>query len=638
MEDAGAFRSYSEAAATPEDFARYWHGQIRAAKQRREEWMQECQDSIDVYRQSTESHFNIHYSNVRTRASARFNSSPIPDVRPAHLDNDQVAKATASLMERSLMQQQDAFDLDAVIKSAVLADELTGQGQVRVYWDVDTYEEIDLDPMTGEEAPRQVVRREFAKVSYVPHGHYLEGPATVWEDTPWIAFKMFWTREDLAQIGVAPEVIEELSFDADPLATGGDDHAPGERTRAEHAVGHVCGWQIWHKETRTVILLAEEHEKAVLFVDDDPLPRFPGFFPVPRPLQSIEVPGSRIPVCPYSLYKHHHEALTEATKRIQRLTAMLRYRGFRAAELEDMVRLEELDDGEFAPLDGSLALISQGGSLDGAIWNVPIETLVKVLRELVDVREAIKQTVYEVTGISDVMRGATDSRETATAQELKANFGSLRVTDAQAEVSRFVRDVIRLQAEVVATHFGDDTLMKIAAPSNEQEMAVTQQALQYVRSDDARYYRVDIETDSTIRADVTRAQQNAAAFLTAAGSYAQTMMPLVQMGLPSGPILKLFGAITSHYKLGKQAELAVEELLQMAGAEEQRQQAEKPQKEAEAEAKQDQMEQLAMRGQAAEVAKTEAEAQKTALEAQGQAVETQQHAMMGPQTAEDFIE
>lgn len=643
MDEQGAFRSYDEARQSPEAFARYWHGQIRAAKQRRTKWLEDCEDSLRVYRQETASEFNIHYANVRTRAAARFNSSPIPDVRPSHLDNDRASKAVAQLIERGLIQQQDAFDVDAVIKSAVLGDEICGQGQVRVYWEPEMYTERDD---AGRFQSSRMVRREFAKVAYVPHGHYLEGPATVWDETPWIAYKMFWTRQDLETIGVPQwaamnagkeDILAELSFDADPLAVGSKKDG-GEERKSDAAVGHVCGWQIWHRETRTVVLIAEDYEEAVLFVDDDPLPRLPGFYPSPRPLQMIEVPGSRVPVCPYALYRQHAANLDEITRRIHRLTKILRYRGFRAAELEDLNRLEELGDGEFAPLDGATTIMSQGGSLDAAIWAMPVEKLVVVLRELIEAREQIKATVYEVTGISEAMRGHSDPGKTATANNIEAQFGTQRVGEAQGEVARFVRDVMRLQAEIIATHFGDDTLMKIAAPQGPEETAIAEQALQMLRSDETRFYRVDVETDSTIRGDVGRAQQNAAQWLDGTARYTQAMLPLIQQGVPAEPILKLYGAFTSHYKLGKQAEMAIEEMIQLATAQDQQQQAMRPQRQAEQEQLRSMATQAQARGMMAEVAKSEAEAQKTALEAQGQAVENEQQAMFGPVQTEGFVQ
>jgi len=242
--------------------------------------------------------------------------------------------------------------------------------------------------------------------------------------------------------------------------------------------------------------------------------------------------------------------------------------------------------------------------------------------------------VYEVTGLSDVLRGASDPEETATAQSIKAQYGGLRIQKAQREVQRFVRDLLRLKADIIATHFSDETLLKIDGPNagDPDAMQVHMAAVQMVRSDEVRYYRVDIETDSTIAADLTQAQNNAARFLQAAAQYGATFIPMVQQfQLPPEPLLKLFQAVASQYKLGKQAELAIDEMIEQIAA----QQANNPPEEQAA--KRQEQEDMQRQGQMLALQEQAAEAAKKAAEAQGQQLENVQHAQMGPTVAEDWV-
>ena len=55
------------------------------------------------------------------------------------------------------------------------------------------------------------------------------------------------------------------------------------------------------------------------------------------------------------------------------------------------------------------------------------ETAAAVLNFLYQQREQSKQAIYEITGISDIVRGASHSSETATAQQIKTEWGSLRI-------------------------------------------------------------------------------------------------------------------------------------------------------------------------------------------------------------------
>jgi hypothetical protein len=70
----------------------------------------------------------------------------------------------------------------------------------------------------------------------------------------------------------------------------------------------------------------------------------------------------------------------------------------------------------------------------------------------------VKQTIYEVTGISDIVRGASKANETATAQQIKGQWAGLRISTRQKRFADFARDLIRLKAEVIAERFDPQTL------------------------------------------------------------------------------------------------------------------------------------------------------------------------------------
>jgi hypothetical protein len=73
-------------------------------------------------------------------------------------------------------------------------------------------------------------------------------------------------------------------------------------------------------------------------------------------------------------------------------------------------------------------------------------------------RDQIKQAIYEIMGISDIMRGATRATETATAQRIKGSMGMSRLEDQKQAASNFVRDLLRLKAELIAQNFDPQTL------------------------------------------------------------------------------------------------------------------------------------------------------------------------------------
>jgi hypothetical protein len=136
----------------------------------------------------------------------------------------------------------------------------------------------------------------------------------------------------------------------------------------------------------------------------------------------------------------------------------------------------------------------------------------------------VKNTIFEIVGIADILRGASKASETATAQNIKAQFGNLRLGSRQKEVQRFARDLFRLKAEIMAEKFAPETLENMTGkPISEEMLAIMQ-------GDSTRGFRVDIETDSTIAIDEAAEQEAISKLLTSVVTYMQGIAPLVQQG------------------------------------------------------------------------------------------------------------
>lgn len=88
------------------------------------------------------------------------------------------------------------------------------------------------------------------------------------------------------------------------------------------------------------------------------------------------------------------------------------------------------------------------------------------------------------------MRGEGDKNETATAQNIKSQWGSVRIRDRQAALAYFARDCARIGAEIMADKFQPETLLSMSnmkLPSRaqleaealqKQQIALQQQAAQ----------------------------------------------------------------------------------------------------------------------------------------------------------------
>jgi len=569
----GQYETPADAGTDDRGAVRLWLDAVTLARKTEEDWRGRADKAIDRYRDEKEvkaKRFNILYANTQILLPSLYNSTPTPDVRRRHGDADPVGKVAAQVLERGLSYSTDVYDFDATMRAVVLDMILPGRGVARVRYD-------------ATEQGAQTVTCD-----YVDWRDFIMGPGRQWGEVPWIAFEHRLTREQLVeQFGAIGQTM--------PMDVVTGDHGKKDPRDVPEVFKRATVYEIWDKQGREVLFLAPAVPDRMLRRVPDPL-SLSDFWPVPRPVYDVMDSGSLVPLVPYELYKEQAEELDKVTARINALVAMCRYRGLRAGDLVELDTLAEAKDGDFVPVENAHQYMAAtgGGGLERAMWTTPIETIAKVIAQLEAHRMAVKDTIYEITGLSDILRGATVASETATAQQIKSQFGSLRIQDRQREVQRFARDLYRLKAEIMAERFEPENLAVMTGvdlPTPEQKMQAQmagqqaaqqgqpvppevakmletptwQEVMAVLHSDAMRAYRVDIETDSTIQADVARAQQNAAQFVQGFGGFITAIGPAVQAGvMPMDVVADLLTAFARSYKLGRQAEDALERLGQQA--------------------------------------------------------------------------
>jgi phosphoserine aminotransferase len=100
------------------------------------------------------------------------------------------------------------------------------------------------------------------------------------------------------------------------------------------------------------------------------------------------------------------------------------------------------------------------GIKDAIAW-MPVKEIAEALVAIVGLRKTLIDDVYQITGISDIVRGQGQASETATAQEIKTQWGSLRIRKLQRQVERCVRDVFVIAAELICSKFSPQTLQSM---------------------------------------------------------------------------------------------------------------------------------------------------------------------------------
>jgi anthranilate/para-aminobenzoate synthase component I len=118
---------------------------------------------------------------------------------------------------------------------------------------------------------------------------------------------------------------------------------------------------------------------------------------------------------------------------------------------------------------------------------------------LAERRQDLISQIYEITGVSDIMRGNSDPSETATAVTKKTNFGTLRNQDRQNDMQRFITDLFKIKAEIICERFSEETLAQFAEENTDGNLVM--QAIQLLKTDKLRGMTLGIETDTSFEQD-----------------------------------------------------------------------------------------------------------------------------------------
>lgn len=479
--------------------------------------------------------FNILWSNVQTLQPALYDREPNPNIERRNREDNDLGLTVSEVLERGANYFIKTEKFNEVMRQSVLDRLLPGRGVAWVRY---------VPVIEGEELYSEDV--VFDYVDWCDFGHNV---ARVWAEVNIGWRKTYLDRAEL--IKRFPKHGEKIPLDAKAL---GDKIESGEQGKK------AIIYEIWDKDKQKVVWLHKQY-KAILDEKDDPL-KLKGFFPFPRPIYATLTNKSLIPTPDYVQYQDQAAEIDTLTARIDLLTAALKVAGVYDASAEGVQKiLTDNAENKLYPVD-SWAMFAQNGGLKGAIDFLPIEQVANVLTGLYAARDKIKQDVYEITGISDIIRGATDPSETLGAQELKGKYAGLRLGAMQRDVARFARDLVEITVEIMAEHFDLETIKQISGVkllTNVEKQQIQMQMQQYqqiamqaqqsgqkpppspvdkktmslmklpswedvesiIRKDMPRCFIIDIETDSTIKADQDAEKAARTEFISSVGAFLQ---------------------------------------------------------------------------------------------------------------------
>ncbi len=438
--------------------AHYWSEVARYEKVS-QDWYDEADCIIDRYldedkNEVSERRFALLWANVETLKPSIYARLPTILCSRRFKDKDKVGRVAAEIMERCTNTTMDILGVDEVFRLVRDDRLLPGRGQawVRYEADIETVEseEIDFKTRKHTTVTHDKIVDERAPVDYVYWKDFGHNVSRTWAGV-WLV----WRRNFLSKADAANRFGEKIA------ATLKYSAKPDKMSDAE-AESSCCEiYEFWDRRKKSVKWV-EKSEKVP--VEHGPPPvKFSKFFPCPEPAYATKTSKGLIPRPDYRYYLDQAKEIDDLTAKIHNLTSWLIVKAFiprapsSSVDAIEKVILDSGNDEMFVTVESWQEFVEKGGAKGLIDW-LPIEAVVKALREAISARNQLIQDVYQITGIADILRGQTDPVETLGAQEIKQSSGSKRLKNAKDEIERLCRDVGRLVAEVVAECFQPATL------------------------------------------------------------------------------------------------------------------------------------------------------------------------------------
>lgn len=565
---------------TVDEKVRHWVRELDLSREREKEFRKEGKEAVELYeaKELTNS-FNILYSNTETLAPSLYGAMPRPIVQRRFKDDDPLGKAVSQAGERGLSYLLDTNSeeyetFDEAMKDAVHDALLPGRGVTEYCYHAETSDYEGGSTLTAECVyPKPIVWNRFYH-AYAKH----------WSDVAWCAVELYLDKDAIEkEFGKPASLNMTYSYEGDTDKEGKEKRLDENKTQVKTA----CVYKIWDKRKREILWVSPNHPTSILRTDEDEL-KLTGFYPFPRPMRLLRKAHDLTPTAIYRLYKTQAKELNVISARLIHLIGACKIRGIYDSTIGEIDEVLKAEENSLIPAEQVAGLQNTKG-LEGAIWLMPLADIIGVIKELYAARLQCKAVIYEITGISDIIRGQSSPTETLGAQKIKETWVTLRLKNMQKEVQRYVRDSLRImlemsakfepktwagmtglpfatpeeyaQAQQIAQGAQQQAMLSGQPPQIPPEVQAKLQAPQWsqiiavLQDDLKRQYKVDIESNSTLDVEANEDKEMVAELMNAIAQFLNGIGPLVQEGImPFQAAQAMLLAITKKFRFGDEIE------------------------------------------------------------------------------------
>lgn len=625
METSSTVDQKPAASMTPQEVATLWLSRIEQGEAALKKWWRRGDKINNIYRSQSPSMqatsedsspsdrptFNIFWSNTETLGPATYSRRPKVEAYRRFYDEDPVGRVAGLILERALQYELDCkMDFHLAMQQVVKDRLLPGMGQVWIRYEADigTHQvEAPTPESPLQKVPQEseYLRDEFTPVDYVFWKDFIPSPARTWADLRWGARKVMFSK-DLLEKRFGPTVekfggkIDSIPMVYDPGLKDGEKAREG-MVGGETKDARACVYEIVDKESRQYIWVCKGCDFP-LDVRADPN-SLSDFFPFPPALRATTTNDELVPVADYIYYQDQIRELNRISARINLLAGSLRLIGvYDATATAISTLLSGGMENKLVPVNGWSALMEKGG-LKGVIEWVPLEMVVKTLQGLYVARDQLKQEVYEITGMADIVRGTSQASETLGAQEIKAKFANLRLSSRQQQVAEFVTSILRIKGELMCTHYSPETILRISSAAElpeakqyqealakyQQQVAgytqfvtaqaggqvpegtqpppepgpaprdIIQEALKLLKDEKTRHYRIEVAADSMVELEEVDERAKRNEFMSTVANFFNAMKNVTAVGPQMVPVaLEMLRFVVRGFRVGRALESSIE--------------------------------------------------------------------------------
>jgi hypothetical protein len=480
-----------------------WLKQIEACRNERKQWNEVAIKAVTRYRAEAGAEYkgakfyNIYFLNTDTKLAALYANTPRPDIKRRFDDTqDDVARVAGILLQNNLKYELETGGFDATFKQVLFDNVIAGLGVSWLRLEQEEHEQPpQVDHVTGALIPQpSVITRQEACTDYVAWDDFYWSPCKVWTMCSWVGRRIPMTKEAIrARFGhnLPIETLNEIAYDTKPEAQDSSKAklAPKNQTEPTADV-----YEIWDKE-RQLVFWVTETLPVPLDVKQDTM-KFDGFFPTPMPPLGRFDTSNTLPICDYQLVRGKYDELDELNQRCTQLSKALGVRFVYDAGSPEIKNLyTNVKENEGVGVKNWNQFAERGG-LQGSIQFAPLDQVASAFEIASAQLDRIRAQIFEVEGISDIMRGQATPYETATATTAKSQQAFGRFASRQHDVAKYVEALLRLKAHVICKFYQPELIVTRAGKLNPADQQYVGAALQLLKDDQLSQFRLSVSVDS----------------------------------------------------------------------------------------------------------------------------------------------